>query len=101
MDNAFFSKTAKVAVVDPTATRRLLIADVVKAMGFAQTETFSSGKELLTYLETERVDWIILPLMADEEINALQLLKTFTTFRKFRTIRVSIITQESELPHLP
>jgi CheY-like chemotaxis protein len=101
MDSVFSQKTAKVVVVDPSSTRRFMLLEAIRNVGFSGLESLGSGKDLLSFMEVETPDWIIMPLHCSDNLNALQVLKIATSFPRFRRLRVSILLQEDELYCLP
>lgn len=96
MDRRFKSKDIRIIVIDPLAQRRIVINEVLKELGFVHVTGFKNGKEALGYLEAENVDWIIMSLMEQGEINALQILKLITEDNSLRHTRSSLLIDESE-----
>lgn len=96
MDERFKNRQAKVAIVEPVGTKRQVFADIIKSLGFSNINGFKSVRELVVYMETEPVDWIIMPLMAAENINALQILKIITENHNLSATRVSLLLEPLE-----
>lgn len=87
---------SSVAIVDPTGPVRHLVTTVFKDSGFVNTQALSSLKDALNLLEVERVDWLVLPLCLEDEINGLQFLKLVQTVPELRSTRISFFLEEAE-----
>lgn len=96
MDARFKNRTAKVLIVEPTGTKRQVFADIIKSLGFSNIGGFKTGREVLDYLETEHADWIIMPLFAAQDVNALQILKIIVETPRLFDVRVSILLEPLE-----
>src|SRR5436305_1221634 len=101
MGQAFKEKTSRVLVVEPAATVRQMLCDVVRDLGFSQTMSASSLRDALDILEVEPADWLITPLLSQGPVNALQVLRLVTENPKLKRLKISLIVEESELPVLP
>lgn len=101
---AFLShrQTTSVVVVEPSASVRQMIADVLREANFQSIETLSSGKDLIHFLEVERVDWIIMPTLLDSKTNVFHLLKVITTYTELFNTYVSLFVDlASEAKYIP
>ena len=102
MSSRLTDKKCRVIVVDPSGPVRQMMADTTRAaMGFETVEARPSVQDVLSYLEVDTVDWIIAPLMADQPINALHLLKTCCETPELKSVRISLCLDETELYVLP
>lgn len=101
MNKKFEDFSARVLVVEPAATVRGMIADVVKALGFASVQSMDSLKSAAGYLEVEAADWILAPMLASEQVNALNFMRALNEHEKFRDTFVTLIVDEKEVEHLP
>jgi len=82
---------AFVLVIESAASVRSMLMDVLHGLGFAHVQAASSGKDALHFLEVENVDWLLTPLMADDEVNALHILKLITVHPKLRSTNCSLL----------
>lgn len=102
MTSRLTDKKAKIHVIDPSGPVRQMMTDVIRtSLGFETVEGKASLQDVLSYLEVEQIDWIIMPLMADQPINALHLLKICTEQPDLKHLRVSLMIEESETYALP
>lgn len=99
--NALLTRsTAFVIIVEPGNTARMMIMDVLRSLGFEKLKGASNLREALHYLETERVDWLITPLLFDRPLNALQVLNLITEQPVLKGVAVSLLVdhdRESEM----
>lgn len=94
MSTAFKDKAVtSVVVVEPVATVRHMIVDVLKNFGFERTNSVNSLKEALHYLETEVVDWIITPLLPSDEVNALHVMQLITRNLSLKRTKISLLVE--------
>jgi tetratricopeptide (TPR) repeat protein len=103
MNSAFQDrKTCKVLTVDTSGPVRQMMAETLRStLGFELAEGRASIAEAVQQLETEKVDWIILPLGADQPVNAIHLLKICSENPPLKTTRVSIFVDQEEEYVLP
>lgn len=101
MGKRFSEKTASVLIVEPNATARSVLAEAVKWLGFQEVQSMDSVKAALGYFEVECVDWIITPLSASEQVNALHLLEVFARYPHLAHVRMSLLLEEGEQLCLP
>jgi CheY-like chemotaxis protein len=95
--NAFRERKGKVLVVDPSSSGRQMMVDVVRTeFGFAEVEGKPSVEEVLRHLEIDSAVWVLTPLMADQAINAMHIIKLCTEIPELRHVRVSLLLEESE-----
>ncbi len=85
-----------VVVVEKASSVRQLIFDVLRTLGVQHIIQFSTAKELLGYLEVEDPNWVILPAMIDDEINALQVLKLICGEPRLKSVRCTLAVDEEE-----
>lgn len=85
--------STSVVVVEPAATVRHMIVDVLKHFGFERVNSVGSLKDAVHFLETEPVDWILTPLMASDEVNALHILHLITRNLSLKRTKVSILVE--------
>jgi CheY-like chemotaxis protein len=67
----FQDKSARVVLVEPNASVRQLFSEVFKTLGFAQAQSVASLADAHHIIETESVDWLVVPLNADQDITGL------------------------------
>lgn len=95
------NKNATVVAIDPSGPVRQLLTDVLRGAGFDQVQGIANIKDTLNILEVEPIDWIITPLLADQEVNAIQLLKIISQTPELKGVRVTLLLDEDELKYLP
>src|SRR5687768_735087 len=101
MGQALEKKSSKILIVDSSASGRQLVSDVVRGFGFLNIDVLGSGKDVLSYLEQETPDWILMPLMATQPVNALHVLKILTQHKRLVRIRTSLLVDAAEEYCLP
>ncbi len=101
MPDVFVEKKAKVLIVEHNSTSRSVISDVVKGLGFSNIQSMDTAKAALGFLEVEAVDWVLLPLSAAEQVNALHLLEIFSRNPHLARVRMSLFLDDGEQLCLP
>ena len=101
MSQKFSDKSASTVIVDPSGSVRTLIGDVLKSQGFKTVQGVGTIADAMAQLETEAVDWLVLPLNADQEINGLQIMQLVLEVPHLQHIRVSLLLEENEMWCLP
>ncbi len=103
MANPFSDKkTCKVLAVDASGPVRQMMADTLRsALGFEMAEGRSTILEAMQHLETEKVDWIIIPLSADQPANGMHLLKVCSEHPQLKKTRISIFLDQEEQYVIP
>ena len=102
MTSRFTDKKSRVHVIDPSGPVRQMMTDVIRtSMGFETVEGKASIQDVLGYLEVDHIDWILMPLMADQPVNALHLLKICTEQPDLKHMRISFLLDDSETYVLP
>ena len=101
MDSFFKEKEAKVVVVDPSGAARTLLTEFVRGLGFSDVTGVPGVKEAIGMLEVESVNWLITPLMEDQNENGMKVLKLFCDHSSLRDLRVTFLLEEGEYEVLP
>mgnify|MGYP003684584077 CR=1 FL=1 len=101
MESFFKEKEGKVIVIDSSGAARTLLGEVVRSLGFGDVNGVSGIKEAIEMMEVERVNWIITPILADQNENAIRLLELCINEAALRHVRVSFLLEETELEILP
>lgn len=102
MEKVFAEKTARILMIDHSGAVRQLALDVLKSKGFtAQLQTASNIKDAIGILEVEPVDWVLSPLMTEDEVNGMQLLTLITKTTELANTKVTLMINESERHLLP
>lgn len=96
LKSKFKNKALRVAIVEPAASVRQLLGEVLRDLGFNHVETLASINDLHNLLETELVDWILVPLLASEQSNGLHTVRLVTSHAELRGIKVSLLLDESD-----
>lgn len=100
LESKFKDKSARVLVIESSSTSRSIISEVLKGLGFQDIQSMDSVKAALGYIEVEHADWVLMPLMIGESVNALHLLEIFTQFPRFEKMRSTILIDDSEKAYL-
>lgn len=101
MDSSFQDKSIKVYAVDGSGANRTLLTEILRKAGYQDVTGLPSLKDVIAQLETEGVGWVITPLMLDQPVNALHLLRLATENPELKDLRVSIFAEEEEYSYLP
>ena len=101
MTSAFQDKSARVIFVDPSGPVRQMVSDVIRSLGFESVEGRGSIADLIEHLEIDEADWVIVPLMGEETVNAMHLLQVVTATPELKNTRVSFLLEEQEHEVLP
>jgi len=102
MSTNLTNKKCRVLVVDPSGpVRQMMVETVRNALAFETVESKASVQDAFAHLETEGADWIILPLQADQPVNAMHLLKICSEHSELRSIRISLLLADDETYVLP
>ena len=88
MTSAFQDKSARVIFVDPSGPVRQMVSDVIRSLGFESVEGRGSIADLIEHLEIDEADWVIVPLMGEETVNAMHLLQVVTATPELKNTRV-------------
>jgi tetratricopeptide (TPR) repeat protein len=95
MGNPFAQKSATIVLLDPNSTRRQALFQGLKSLGFSNsTKIAKDCKELLRFLEVERVDWIISTFQSQPPVNTFHILKLITENVALKFTRLSLILDE-------
>lgn len=95
-DDKFKNKTLRILVVEQSSSVRQLASDVLRGLGFSAVESMASVADAHSYLETENVDWVILPLFAQGEQNGLHTVRMVSSFSDLIGTKVSLLLEERE-----
>lgn len=96
------NKKCKIIIIDTSGPVRQMLSETMRqAFGYENVESMASVEDALEYLQVERADWILTPLMADQPANALHLLKIVSEFPELKNIRVSLFVEGEESYVLP
>lgn len=101
IETKFQEKSARVILVDSSGAVRQLLSEVSKSVGFNNSQAVASIQDAHSILETEEVDWLIVPLAADQEVNGLHTLRMMVSFPELKNVRVSLLIDEKEMWCLP
>lgn len=102
MSSVIGDKASKVLVIEASASIRQMMSDVMRtSLGYENVEAMSSVADALKYLEVEKANWIILPLLSDQPVNALHLLRLCTEHQELNHLRVSLYIGQEESFVLP
>lgn len=102
MTSRLSDKKAKIHIVDASGPVRQMMTDVIRtSMSFETVEGKASIQDILSYIEVDHIDWILLPLMADQPVNAMHLLKICSEQPDLKHLRISLILDDAETYVLP
>lgn len=100
-ETKFQDKSARVILVDSSGAVRQLLSEVAKSIGFPNSQAVASIQDAHSILETEDVDWMIVPLASDQEVNGFHTLRMMSSFSELKNVRVSLLVDEGEMWCLP
>lgn len=92
----FEDKSARVVLVEPNASVRQLFSEVFKTLGFMQAQSVASLADAHHIMEAEAVDWLVVPLHADQDINGLHTVRMVTSFTELKDTKVSLLIDSGE-----
>ncbi|MEZ4742757.1 MAG: response regulator [Bdellovibrionota bacterium] len=101
MESRFKDRSLKIIGVDSSGAVRQLLNEVMKSLGFENFQAMASVQDALQSMEVESVDWLILPLMADQEVNAIHILRLLSLYPELKNIRITFFLEEEERYCLP
>lgn len=102
MASFFTDKKSKVVVVDPSGPVRQMLADVVRTtLAFESVEAKASVQDALQFMEVDSCAWLFAPLMADQPVNGLHLLKICSETPELKHVRISLMLEEREQYIIP
>lgn len=91
-----------ILVVDSVTSRRQMLSDIVRSMGFQNVDLLKDGQELSACLEKSSPDWIVMTILDADAQNVLATLSEIVATPKLRGTRVSLIlSDEAESFVLP
>ena len=92
----FEDKSARVVLVETSASVRQLFSEVFKTLGFSQAQCVASLADAHHLIETESVDWLVVPLNAGQDINGLHTVRMVTSFTELKDTKVSLLIDATE-----
>lgn len=95
------NKSARILLVDSSASIRQLLSEVFKAKGFENSQAVASVADAHAILETEGADWLVLPLASDQPMNGFHIVRLMSSFPELRGLRVSLLVDQQEKWILP
>ncbi|MDQ3230693.1 MAG: response regulator, partial [Pseudobdellovibrionaceae bacterium] len=101
MDIFFRDRVVKVLVVDPSGASRTLLSEVIRSLGFTDVNGVPNLKDALSFMEVEKVRWLITPVFSDQHENILQVLNLYNSVPDLQQLRVSALVEETEMDVLP
>ncbi len=101
MDFNMKDRSKKILVAEGSSAPRNLLAESLRAQGFANVQAVPSLKEAISTLEVEPVSWIFTSVFADKDENLLQLLKLSCMVPELRDLRISVFVEPTEMGLLP
>jgi tetratricopeptide (TPR) repeat protein len=102
MSSQITNKKCKIIIIDTSGPVRQMLSETMRqAFGYENVESMASVSDAIEYLQVERADWILTPLMVDQPANGLHLLKIVSEFPELKNIRVSLFIEPEEAYVLP
>ena len=97
MTSCFSDKTSKIQIVDPSGPVRQMMIEVIRSTtGFETVSGVATITDILTTLESDTINWVMIPLMADQPANALHLLRICSEQPALKNVRVSLMLDEGD-----
>lgn len=100
MSGKFQDKSLRTAIVESNSSIRQIMVDVLKQAGFANSQAVSSLDDAKALLETEELDWLVIPLCLDQSLTGFHFLRYCNEFMELKGVRVSFVIEEPEKKHL-
>lgn len=101
MSSRILNKDIKIIAVDPSGAVRQLLTESIRAESFENVQGVASLKDALGVLEVEPVDWLVTPLLADEDINAFHILDLIINHEELKNTRITLLLEEDEKSVIP
>jgi len=101
MNEMLANRTSRTVVVSEASSVRQMLSDAVRNLGFLDVTVLASGQDVLRYFEVDDCDWLILPLLAGGDVNALQILRTVSQNARLHRVRTSLLYEVNEEAVLP
>lgn len=80
-----------ILVVESASSVRLMIMGLLRNFGYERIHGVSSCKDAIAVLESESVQWMITPLHATDEINAMHLIQLITSEPKLSHVATTLL----------
>jgi CheY-like chemotaxis protein len=96
IETKFKDKSARVLLVDSSGPVRQLLSEVAKSIGFSNSQAVASIQDAHNILETEQVDWLLVPLCSDQDLNGLHTVRMVVNFAELKGVRVSLFVEDKE-----
>jgi CheY-like chemotaxis protein len=92
----FKDRSARVLLVDPSGPVRQLLSEVWKNLGFSNAQAVASIEDAHNILETESVDWLIVPFNSNQDVTGLHTVRMVVNFAELKGVKVSLLVEEGE-----
>jgi DNA-binding response OmpR family regulator len=100
VSSAFFAeRKGKVIVAHKSMATRSCIMDIVRGEGF-QVEGSDTCKNVLSRLEVENFDWVIVPIDTEEPVNGFHILHVLGQVPERSNVQVSFLLDEEQIVDL-
>lgn len=85
-----------VLVVEASQSIRVMISTVLKEQGFSNITGMGTWEDALSYMETDKVSWIITPFSTTPQTNTLGLLSLCLSRPELRDVCVSVVVSQAD-----
>lgn len=90
------TSVTQLLIVQPNGAVRQMLVDAFKVLGFIDIASVTSLHDAVHHLEMNATDWIVTPVLPEDDVNALDLLRLIESDIRLKHVRVSVLLNESE-----
>lgn len=100
MERSFETRATRVLIAEEGGAVRQLLSESLRRLGFLEITVVATGKDVFNALEYDDCDWIIMPTFMGQPITAFHILKALCEIPRLRGVRVSLLVDKTDEPHL-
>ena len=89
-----FNEESVVLIIEPSAPKRSMLVSVLKSQDIGKVQGVGSVKDAISQMEVEPVNWIVLPVLTDQDPNSLSLLLLIIDNPSLKHIKVSFLCED-------
>ena len=89
-----FSEDSVVLIIEPSAPKRSMLVSVLKSQEIGKIHGVGSVKDAISQMEVEPINWIVAPVLTDQDPNSLSLLLLIIDNPSLKHIKVSFLAED-------